>query len=1445
MNDETYDEDDDYSVDINDISSHDPFDQNDASPPSFLLRSRCFGSALCQQGHGLQFHSRISPSPSRSSGSSYQPRRRRRRIGVRGIGIGIGGPRRRTSEESEISEECDEEEAEADYFTVRRRLQFNVVNGSESESEAAGPQETPQSAAIYQRRNKTSLWTAKEGGAEGKAGKRHSFAVVRRSTSSSTAAVHLHSLRRRKSDLDLRRLALIRNGMDWVNEPRTGYTYSDSPAYRDTWTPDRETQQPKMPNMARRSLLSSPSHDLSIQRGQRRHFGHVYSDDDDEQVTPLLSRRKTARRKIMDFSTSSSSSSSTFLYSFLSIFSNIFRKCLYEYPARLALMDTFLLVKNNNNNVISNSIETIVETVKVKWTIFRETYITLPSAVKEAEPEFRSDMILRSATRKTNDGIELKSLLPVSSQRNRRQAMLLIPFILLVLSVLFGHDLMRIPLEFTQKSIQFGVQSLVQIWQPIPLVMGQLWDWTASGVTNVTSFGVDSVSSGFEWISTSIQLLFEIPFNLLQVSIDLLTDSTATFWNWVIFSFNEMTSTFTAILNGTGDALVNVFWYPWTLATTTWNFITHGLTVTLEALYAVPFSHAWDLSVFGIERITSFGNDLISTMFNWISSLIQLLFEIPSQLFQVIFDLLTNSTITVWNWITFGFNETLNTISVILDRTGDVLVNIFWYPFESLRNLSLTSYSVLEHSMLILLEAPSHLLTVLTDVLSNATSVIIEAFATATASIWEMIALSMQQFSTFAMDIFDWFTSILWAPFDGLSILYQYASDILNAAYSLVSEILAYLWSPIAMLWQLGPSTVENVVSSAQKTISDSAEFASSAADESVKYASRALDDSVEYTSKVIADSSEFTSRVVDESIQQSSSLFSNMLVWFGSILWFPFNALAALSEHTIELLTSIYHLLIQFLHILWSPVAIVLESGPSTVDNVVSSAQESVSDSVIFTTGVIDESLKYTSKVVDDSVQISGKFMDDSVTFVTELLRGTANFLWTPVDWLLNVDLLWLPTLIANFLASIILFPFQCLAGLLSFQRDNVANLKYFSDEELIRHLAENPKVKEMIQNSAKSEIESISRDFGIKLQSLETRLDDPEKVESLKSDFEMRIQERYREIARKLERIYDSGSAITKNERDLDQLLAEMEEKLDRLFIKLADCCKKSTAEFEEALKMSVISNVTTEFLPKKDLEAFRKRILDDSKASLEGEFLQDVRDRFREEIAKAAFFNANSDGNGIRHDENNALFESTVKKLIRESLQLYDADKTGQFDFALESAGAQVISTRCTENFVRPNPTWAGTLLSPFMSAFGKSNNPRSALQPGVLPGECWAFRGSRGHLLIQLSRPIIPTRFSLEHIPRSLSPNGKIDSAPKNFTVFGFSDDGIGAEPVEMGAFMYETEEESPALQFFPAELSSEHSETYFTHVELTIESNHGHVNYTCLYRFRVHGTPKKP
>ncbi|KAK2833473.1 hypothetical protein Q5P01_017362 [Channa striata] len=194
---------------------------------------------------------------------------------------------------------------------------------------------------------------------------------------------------------------------------------------------------------------------------------------------------------------------------------------------------------------------------------------------------------------------------------------------------------------------------------------------------------------------------------------------------------------------------------------------------------------------------------------------------------------------------------------------------------------------------------------------------------------------------------------------------------------------------------------------------------------------------------------------------------------------------------------------------------------------------------------------------------------------------------------------------------------------------------------------------------------------------------------------------------------------------------------------------------------------------------------------------------------------------------------LTEEQVKLIVQNALKLYSQDRTGLVDYALESGGGSILSTRCSETY---------ETKTALMSLFGLplwyfSQSPRVVIQPDVYPGNCWAFKGSQGYLVIRLSLRIQPTSFCVEHIPKALSPTGNITSAPRNFTVFGL-DDEYQDEGKLLGHYTYQEDGES--LQTFPV---MEQNDKAFQIIEVRVLSNWGHPEYTCLYRFRVHGDPR--
>lgn len=188
--------------------------------------------------------------------------------------------------------------------------------------------------------------------------------------------------------------------------------------------------------------------------------------------------------------------------------------------------------------------------------------------------------------------------------------------------------------------------------------------------------------------------------------------------------------------------------------------------------------------------------------------------------------------------------------------------------------------------------------------------------------------------------------------------------------------------------------------------------------------------------------------------------------------------------------------------------------------------------------------------------------------------------------------------------------------------------------------------------------------------------------------------------------------------------------------------------------------------------------------------------------------------------------------VNRVMKEMLAKYDADKTGLPDYALESAGGSVVNTRCTETYSKGGrryymfglPIWTFT------------RSPRDAITPGMHPGECWAFRGSQGHLVIKLSQRIRVTAVSVEHIARSLVSSGHTSSAPHVFQIWGLESETDSSGQL-LGTYRYDAD--SDPLQYFIIQTPVP---VIYDYVEMKILSNHGNLDYTCLYRLRVHGEP---
>ncbi|ORY16339.1 hypothetical protein LY90DRAFT_436233 [Neocallimastix californiae] len=188
--------------------------------------------------------------------------------------------------------------------------------------------------------------------------------------------------------------------------------------------------------------------------------------------------------------------------------------------------------------------------------------------------------------------------------------------------------------------------------------------------------------------------------------------------------------------------------------------------------------------------------------------------------------------------------------------------------------------------------------------------------------------------------------------------------------------------------------------------------------------------------------------------------------------------------------------------------------------------------------------------------------------------------------------------------------------------------------------------------------------------------------------------------------------------------------------------------------------------------------------------------------------------------------------IKGYIEQALEKYSIDINTKPDYALESSGAQIISSFTSESYHRyPD----GTLAKAWANIFGISGvllgkSPLVALQPDTHAGNCWAMNGNHGYLTIQLSKPIIPSHITIEHMSQEESvPDSLLNSAPKEIEVYGITNP-VAIEKMTSNNHEPVSNEAKIKLQ----------SSTPIQIIQFQIISNWGEPRYTCIYRVRVHG-----
>jgi len=310
---------------------------------------------------------------------------------------------------------------------------------------------------------------------------------------------------------------------------------------------------------------------------------------------------------------------------------------------------------------------------------------------------------------------------------------------------------------------------------------------------------------------------------------------------------------------------------------------------------------------------------------------------------------------------------------------------------------------------------------------------------------------------------------------------------------------------------------------------------------------------------------------------------------------------------------------------------------------------------------------------------------------------------------------------------------------------------------------------------------------------------------------------------------------------------LKSEIEEIIEKRFIESFILLLKSTYDDDEveSTKYTRLASIflqwldSKEFISKQEFNTFTSN-------NLTAEVKREISIKMQQVIAsqasnfKSPVSTTKPSSSGISMDTirnmitsttSSQLTEQDVKQMISQALDTYSADKLGLADYALETAGGHIVSTRCSETYEYRTAQFRIFGIPLYFN----SNTPRSILQPSVMPGECWAFKGSKGYVVVGLSVPIYISSVTIEHIPKSVALLNT-SSAPQNFSVFALKHPDDIENEVNLGNFTFT--EENGSLQNFPV---TSDNRVKYSFVELRVSSNWGNPDFTCLYRFRVHGT----
>ena len=246
--------------------------------------------------------------------------------------------------------------------------------------------------------------------------------------------------------------------------------------------------------------------------------------------------------------------------------------------------------------------------------------------------------------------------------------------------------------------------------------------------------------------------------------------------------------------------------------------------------------------------------------------------------------------------------------------------------------------------------------------------------------------------------------------------------------------------------------------------------------------------------------------------------------------------------------------------------------------------------------------------------------------------------------------------------------------------------------------------------------------------------------------------------------------------------------------------------------------------------------------------------------------------------------------IHHLVDSAVSTITQDILAKPDFALHSGGARIIPSLTSPTFeIRPQSLGSQMIGLVTGNGYAIGRPPITALHHEMQNGHCWPFTGGEGQLGVALASPIFMEEVTIDHVAKSIAFDMR--SAPRQMEVWGlvegkdniarvrawkedlaarkeaeqssgedssatYGRDGSDGylnnyevdypktlpkhpEYIRLANFTYDIHSPNN-VQTFPVMAEIRELGIDFGIVVLRVLNNWGRDDFTCLYRFRVHG-----